>query len=60
MLLMVYSVVTLNPVKQFQSSNGLVVDAKVGPNTKATLCSALGSTPNQSLDANCDSALASL
>ena len=24
-------------VKQFQASNGLVVDAKVGPNTKASL-----------------------
>src|SRR6476620_6258488 len=41
-------------VKQFQASNGLVVDGKVGPNTKAALCSALGPTPNQSLDATCD------
>ena len=40
-------------VKQFQASNGLLVDGKVGPNTKAALCSALGSAPNGS-DATCD------
>ena len=32
-------------MKQFQASNGLLVDGKVGPNTKAALCSALNSLP---------------
>ena len=40
-------------VKQFQAGNGLLVDGKVGPNTKAALCSALGSAPDGS-DATCD------
>ena len=40
-------------VKQFQAGNGLLVDGKVGPNTKAALCSALGSAPDRS-DATCD------
>ena len=32
-------------MKQFQASNGLLVDGKVGLNTKAALCSALNSLP---------------
>ena len=40
-------------VKQFQAGNGLLVDGKVGPNTKAALCAALGSAPDRS-DATCD------
>ena len=40
-------------VKQFQAGNGLLVDGKVGPNTKAALCVCLGSAPDRS-DATCD------
>ena len=41
-------------VKQFQASKGLLVDGKVGPNTKASLCSALGAAPEEPIDASCD------
>ena len=45
---------TESAAKQFQASKGLQVDGKVGPNTQAALCSALGSTPDQPVDATCD------